>query len=103
MRYARARFELPSACSRCTFGVLGIDLDIKHEAIIGQLHTGRQLRRGFGVRQVVAHVRQIRAARADALNRFERFAQREMRRMRLVAERIEDEGVDAFDESHSRR
>ena len=50
------------------------------------------------VRQIVRHVREVRAARRDPLDHRERFVDGEVRRVRLVAQRVEDERLDTLDQ-----
>ena len=51
-----------------------------------------------GVSQVVRHVREVGAPRRDPRNRRQRLVHGEVRRVLLVAQRVDDQRVDAFDE-----
>ena len=46
---------------------LHVDRHVEHEPIICQFHARGQPRAGRGVRQIVGHVREVRAPRRDAL------------------------------------
>src|SRR6266550_8753657 len=78
------------ACSLRALRSLPSSGDLQHEAIISQLHAGRELRTGFGMRQVVADVREVRALGAEARDDVDGFADTEMRRMWPMAQRVDD-------------
>src|SRR5207244_13012725 len=73
-------------------------VDLQHEAIISQLDTRRQVRVRLRVAEIVADVREVRALGAQALRHGDRFGDAEVRRVRPVAQRIEDHDAHAVEE-----
>ena len=71
--------------------VLQLVDDVQNQPIIRQLHTGGQAGAGGGVRQIVADVREVGALGAQPRHAVERFRHAEMRRVRPIAQRIEDQ------------
>ena len=70
--------------------------DLQNEAIISQFHARRQQRTRLGVRQVVADVSEVRALAADARGDGHGLRDAEMRGVRAVAERVDNERPDAL-------
>src|SRR5205085_1003217 len=73
-------------------------VDLQHEAIISQLNARRQLRIRLRVAEIVADVREVRPLGAQPLRDGDRLVDAEMRRVRAVAQRIEDHDADAVEE-----
>ena len=74
---------------------LHVDAHVEHQPIICQFDAGRQARAGRGVAEIVRHVRREGAARLDARDDVERLVQAEVRGVRLVAQRVDDQRVHA--------
>ena len=71
------------------------DSRIDNQAVVRKRDAGRQPCTGRRVRQIVAHVREKRAPRTNAGRRLKRVADREMRWMRPVSQRVDHQRVEA--------
>ena len=67
--------------------------DLEFEAVASQVYMRRQQTLGLDVAQVVRDVREISAAGSQLFDVFERAFDGGVRRMRLVAQCIEEEDV----------
>src|SRR5690606_1944533 len=72
----------------------GSDLD--DHAVMGRLHVGRQCAAQRLVVEAVVHMRQDSALHAEPRDPAQRFADAEVAWMRLVAQRIDEPDVRAF-------
>ena len=72
--------------------------DLERQAVVGELDAGGQRGVGRRVRQVVADVREIGLPRREALDDRQRLGDREVRGMRAMAQRVEDQGVEAVEQ-----
>src|SRR5215207_3826916 len=70
----------------------------KNEAVIREAHVRREPGVGGLVRQMVAHVREEAAPRAEAARDLNGFAEREMCRMRLLAQRVDHDDVEILEQ-----
>ena len=77
---------------------LHVDGHVEHEPIICQFNARGQARAGRRVAEVVRHVRQVGAARLDPRDDLERLGDGEVRGVRFVAQRVDDQRLNAVDE-----
>src|SRR5688500_9663297 len=77
-------------------------IEVEEEAIVTELHAGRQRDRRLRVVDVVSEMGEIGAAGPDARRRGHRLLDREVRGMRPIAQSVEDQRVEPFEQREAR-
>src|SRR5687767_14125008 len=72
--------------------------DIECQSVVCELNVVGQRRVGFLVRKIVTDVRQQCPTRLEAVDDFKRLRHRVVRRVRAVAQRIQDKDVKIVEE-----
>jgi hypothetical protein len=69
--------------------------DIHTEAVVGKGHAGRQRRAGGRMAEVMRNVCEIRLPRPNPAGHLDSLCEREVRGMRLMAQRVEHQVIEA--------
>ena len=70
-------------------------LNRKRQSIVSQTDILRQRQFGFGVSKIMAHMREKRSARRDAVGGLDSLSQRHVRHMRSVPQRIDHQRINS--------
>src|SRR4051812_16101610 len=73
--------------------------EFNHQAVVRELDAWREPGAGVSMTKIVAHVREAGPSRGNARADLDRFLQREMRRMRHLAQRIDHDEIESLEES----